>query len=361
MAFISIENLDEKKETIDSPVKPIDLQDEEDTLERVGARTISEDEGDVRDIAAGLIRAAREQRTEVDAPPALTSVDQLTRRATDIERAIERLPGEEDALGLARTGFSIGKFFVDNIVGVANTLRVGIDRVTDVNQQTDFLGESLLTKKQTLYDSKKYEDYYDRLREKEGRSMAGATFSTIKKVFDESPELKNEGEFVKGVVDRLAGQVGTITAREADEITGYWRPEASTTEQVVRAIPEFIGVTAAGVKFFCRGSKKIIKEFEDNLGKSVLKASEDEIRDSTLKMMDDAVFPIANALKLGGIRKTMYGRRVAANLRLKQMPTRFREANKKIEAARNKVSAARTKGDKNKGVQAASALNNLFV
>jgi hypothetical protein len=324
--------------------KPIDLS--QDLRSTVEARTISEDTEDVGDIAAGLLRAYQGQAAETGGPPQITDVDQLTQSATDIERAIERLPGEEDALGLARTGFSIGKFFVDNIVGVANTLRVGIDRVTDVNQQTDFLGESLLTKKQTLYDSKKYEDHYDRLRKKEGRSIAGATFSTIKKVFDESPELKNEGEFVKGVVDRLAGQVGTITAREADEITGYWRPEASTTEQVVRAIPEFIGVTAAGVKFFSRGSKKIIKEFEDNLGKSVLKASEDEIRDTTLKMMDDAVFPIANALKLGGIRKTMYGRRVAANLRLKQMPTRFREANKKIEAARNKVSAARTKGDK---------------
>lgn len=78
----------------------------------------------------------------------------------------------------------------------------------------------------------------------------------------------------------------------------------------------------------------------------MLKASEDEIRDTTLKMMDNAVFPIANALRIGGIRRTLYGKRVAGNLRLKQMPTRFREANKKIEAARNKVSTARTKGDK---------------
>ena len=346
MAFISIEDDDEKQKPIESPVRPLELQEEEDTLDRVIARTTSDDEGDVRDIAAGLIRAARDQRTEVAAPPALTSVDQLTRRATDIERAIERLPGEEDTLGLARTGFSIGKFFVDNILGVANTIRVGIDRVTDVNKQTDILGESLLTKKQTLYDSKKYEDYYDRLREKEGRSMAGAALATTYEVFKDSPELKNEGEFVKGVVDRLADQVGTISEREADEITGYWRPEATVTEQVIRAIPEFVGVTAAGVKFFSRNSKKLIKEFEDKLGKSVLKASEDEIREVTLKMMDDAVFPIANALKLGGIRKTLYGRRVAANVRLKQMPTRFVEANRKIEAARKKVRTARTKGDK---------------
>jgi len=328
--------------------QPINLS--QDLRSTVEARTISEDTEDVGDIAAGLLRAYQGQAAETGGPPQITNVDQLTRRATNIERAIERLPGEENTLGLARTGFSIGKFFVDNIAAVANTMSVGVDRVIglgDVPEEgADFLGESLLTKKQKLYDSKRYEDYYERLREKEGRSIGGASLATAYKVFEESPELKNEGEFIKGVVDRLAGQVGTITEREADEITGYWRPEASITEQATRSIPEFIGVTAAGIKFFARGSKKIIKEFEDTLGKSVLKASEDEIRDTTLKMMDNAVFPIANALKLGGIRRTMYGRRVAANLRMKQMPTRFVAANRKIEAARNKVRAARTKGDK---------------
>jgi len=227
MAFISIEDDDEKQKPIESPVRPLELQQEEDTLDRVIARTTSDDEGDVRDIAAGLLRAYQGQAAETGGPPQITDVDQLTRRATDIESAIERLPGEETTLGLARTGFSIGKFFVDNIVGVANTLRVGVDRAIDVNRETDFLGESLLTKRQTLYDSKKYEDYYDRLREKEGRSMAGAALATTYKVFEDSPELKNEGEFVKGVVDRLAGQVGTISEREQKKITGYWRQEAS--------------------------------------------------------------------------------------------------------------------------------------
>ena len=328
--------------------EPIDLS--EDIRSDVEARTISEDTEDVGDIAAGLLRAYQGQAEEVGGPPQITSVDQLTRRATDIERAIERLPGEENLLGLGRTGFSIGKFIVDNIAGVANVMAVGADRVLgfgDVPEEgVDFLGESLLTKKQKLYDTKRYEDYYDKLREKEDRSMVGAAFATAYKIFDESPELKNEGEFIKGVIDRLAGQAGTITEREADEITGYWRPEATLTEQAIRAIPEAAFMTKAGVMFFTRSSKKIIKEVEDNLGKSVLKASEDEIRDATLKVMDDAVFPIANALRLSGFRRVQYGKRIAGNIRMKQMPTRFVEANKKIEAARKKVRAARTKGDK---------------
>ena len=340
--MVEISLSDDTEEQTLAP-KPIDLS--QDLRSTVEARTISEDTEDVGDIAAGLLRAYQGQAAETGGPPQITDVDQLTQRATDIERAIERLPGEEDALGLARTTFSIGKFFVDNIVGVANTIAVPLGLVDTSSADPD-AKETLFTKPQKQYEKERYVKFYDEQIDKFDRNIANAAIRTAYKIFDESPELKNEGEFVKGVVDRLAGQVGTITAREADEITGYWRPEASTTEQVVRAIPEFVGITAAGVKFFTRGSKKIIKEFEDTLGKSVLKASEDEIRDTTVEMMNKAVFPIANALKLGGIRKTLYGKRVAANLRLQQMPTRFVEANKKIEAARNKVRAARTKGDK---------------
>ena len=333
---------DDDEEQNQAP-EPIDLS--QDIRSTVEARTISEDTEDVGDIAAGLLRAYQGQAAETGGPPQITDVDQLTRRATDIERAIERLPGEENTLGLARTTFSIGKFFVDNIVGVANTLLVPLGMVDTSSADPD-AKETLLTKPQKQYEKERYVKFYDEQLDKYDRNFANAALRTAYKIFNESPELKNEGEFVKGVVDRLAGQVGTITTREANEITGYWRPEASTTEQIVRAIPEFVGASAAGIKFFTRGSKKIIKEFEDTLGKSVLKASEDEIRDTTVKMMNKATFAIANSLGLSGIRRTLYGKRVASNLRLKQMPTRFREANKKIEAARNKVSTARTKGDK---------------
>ena len=81
--------------------EPIDLS--EDIRSDVEARTISEDTEDVGDIAAGLLRAYQGQAEEVGGPPQITSVDQLTRRATDIERAIERLPGEDNLLGLGRT------------------------------------------------------------------------------------------------------------------------------------------------------------------------------------------------------------------------------------------------------------------
>ena len=107
--MVEISLSDDTEEQTLAP-KPIDLS--QDLRSTVEARTISEDTEDVGDIAAGLLRAYQGQAAETGGPPQITDVDQLTQRATDIERAIERLPGEEDALGLARTTFSIGKFLV---------------------------------------------------------------------------------------------------------------------------------------------------------------------------------------------------------------------------------------------------------
>ena len=342
MGFIIRPEEDEEQPqfAVTQPIVP-----SEEMLEQVEATTVSEDSEDVRDIAAALRRAYFGEQAEVGGAPSITGVEQLTRRSEDIERAIERLPGEENTLGLARTTFSIGKFFVDNMVGVANTLAVPLGLV-DTSSADPTAQETLLTKPQKQYEKKRYVDYYDRLREKENRSIAGAVLSTTKKIFDESPELKNEGEFVKGVIDRLAGQVGTITAREANELTGYWRPEASTTEQVVRAIPEFIGGTTLGIRFLTRNKRAIIKEFEDLSGVSVLKATESDIVETTAKMMDKAAFPLASALRLGGVRRTMYGKRIASNIRIKQMNQKFRSANRQVEVARRKVRSTRNKADK---------------
>ena len=319
-----------------------------DQVRRTTTVTDEDDKDDVRDIAAGIVRAAQKQQQEVGGPLAISGQENLRRRSQNIERAIERLPGEENTLGLARTGFSIGKFFVDNILGVANTIRTGIDAVTGINVETDIMGESLLTKRQTLYDSEKYGKYYRQLVDKEDRSAIRAGLLTALKVFEDSPELKNEGEFIKGVIDRLAGQAGTITAREADEITGYWRPEASATEQVLRAIPEIAGGTAAGIKFFARSSKKIIKEFEDTLGKSVLKATDDEIAETVTTMMKKATFKLEEIPRVSGlvsIRRKQYGQRVTGIVKMKQAPERLRKNSENIRAAKAKVREARTKGD----------------
>ena len=315
-------------------------------IRAVGALTTSEDVGDVQDIAGPLLRASQAKQKETGGTPSVISLPQLTRKSEVIEKAIGRLPGEEDTLGLASTVFSIGKFFVDNIVGVANTIAVplGLDSGTVDPNAT----ETLLTKPQKIYDKERYEKYYDKLREKENRTMAGAALSTAKKIFDESPELKNEGEFVKGVIDRLAGQVGTVSAREGAALSAYNRPEASVTEQIVRAIPEVIGGTAAGIRFLTRGSKNLVKQAEKIIGKDILKATDDEITDATLKIMQDATFGLANFFKVTNIRRAMYGKRVSAVLTSKQKPIlKTLAANSRaIGEAKKKLASARTAKDK---------------
>ena len=325
---------------------PVAFDPDEEMLDQVEATTISEDAGDVRDIAAGLIRAYSEEQAETGGAPSLVSGQQLRRRSEGIEQAIERLPGEENTLGLARTTFSIGKFFVDNIVGVANTIAVplGLDSGTVDPNAT----ETLLTKPQKIYDKERYEKYYDTTRKDGDRSMLMSGLITAKKIFDESPELKNEGEFVKGVIDRLAGQVGTVSEREADELTGYWRKEASLTEQAIRAVPEIIGGTAAGIKFLTRGSKKVVAKAEKIMGKDILQATDDDIREATLKMMDDATFSVANYFKLSGVRRAMYGKRVGSVLTMKQKPIykTLVKNNAAISRAKEKLSLAKSSKDK---------------
>jgi len=318
---------------------PIGNQDK--IVQNIEKTTTSEDARDVADIAQGLLRSFGKQAAETGGTPSLVNQNQLRRRSEDIEQAVERLPGEENTLGLARTTFSIGKFFVDNIVGVANTIAVplGLDSGTVAT-------ETLLTKPQKTYDKEKYVKYYTKLRKKD--NWFESYLSTAYKVFKDSPELKNEGEFVKGVIDRLAGQAGTISAREADEITAYWRPEASLAEQAVRAVPEIVGGTAAGIKFLTRGSKKVVARAEKIMGKDILQATDDDIREATLKMMNDATFSLASYLGLSGMRRAMYGKRVGSVLTMKQKPIykTLVKNNAAISSAKEKLSLAKSSKDK---------------
>lgn len=339
--------------TPQTPLAP--EQSQQVTPESVAAITIAEDVEDVRNISAGLLRAYEQQRQEVPgALPSYTGGDKgLAIRAEEIEKAVGRVPGEEKTIGLARDVFSLGKFFVDNIVGVANTIAVPLG-LADTGTAGRGMEETLFTKPQKVYDKERYVKYYDNLRKKEDDWWfpdSRAALLTAYKIFDESPELKSEGEFVKGVIDRLAGQVGTVSVREADALTGYWRPEASITEQVIRAIPEAIGATAAGVKFLTRGNKKYMKQAEkilkEQTGKdSLLEANSDDIIKVVEKMMGDEKFAIANAFKLGHLRARFFGERMAANIAIKQMPQNLKKASDEIRAAKGKLATARTSGDK---------------
>lgn len=344
---MGIEITDDLDSTSTAPVTNTDILslDQEKLIRDVGETTTSDDSDDVEDIARGLLRSFNKQVTEVKgSAPALINKEQLRTRSERIEGAIERLPGEENTLGLIRTGYSIASWMVNNIVGVANTILVPLDIGIDTGVKDPDATETLITKPQKIYDTKRYEKYYNKLRKK--NNWIESYFSTAYKIFKESPELKNDGEFIKGVIDRLANYEGTVSAREADELTAFWRPEASVAEQAIRVIPELGIGTVAGIKFLLRRSKKVVAQAEKIMGKSILQATDDDIREATLKMMDDAIFPLAKAA--GGVRRAMFGRRVGAVLTLKQKPLyrTLLKNNAAVRSAKDKLALAKTSSDK---------------
>ena len=340
-------------------------EDDQRARERISRRSLSEDREYVGDVAAGIVRARGEQRQETGGPETYLSDRNLQMRSEEIAETVGDMGGS-DLLGLRRTGYSIGKSIVDNIYASVNAVLVPLgvpeqipggtflDRTRDARTGDVFTEESAFLSPQKLGKRKEYEKFYDK-RIKEGASGTRAYFDTVKKVFNETPELKNEGLFVAETINRAAGKE-VIGVREADEITGYWRPEATTREQILRAIPELVGGTVAGVKFLTRGSKKLIKQsdriMKEEFGKdSVFDATEEELAKVIAKIMDEKAVPISDFLGFGRIRREMFGRSRLATIRIKKVgglkavPKKLVSNTIALQQAKKKLKSARTKND----------------
>ena len=78
------------------PDMNVDVDKEEEMLSAIEQQApLDTDPEDVRNIAAGLMRARRGKEEQVGGPGEFRSEEELERRAANIERAIGRLPGEE--------------------------------------------------------------------------------------------------------------------------------------------------------------------------------------------------------------------------------------------------------------------------
>tara|TARA_Y100000588_G_scaffold302310_1_gene324533 strand:+ start:472 stop:4866 length:4395 start_codon:yes stop_codon:yes gene_type:complete len=334
------------------PDMNVDADKEEEMLSAIEQQApLDTDPEDVRNIAAGLMRARRGKEEQVGGPGEFRSEEGLERRAANIERAIGRLPGEEGGLGLLRTTYSIGKFIVDNVTGLLNIPAVGVGSALGVKETgKPFIDESrdtlLFRKDLEVKKGAYYEKYYDKLRD-EGSGMVSAAISTAWRMFKDAPEVKNEGEFIAGVINRLAETKKAITPREADEITKYWRPEASTVEQVIRAVPEIGLGTLASVKWLTRGGKKLSKQLDDIYAElypkkkgGILSASQDEVDAVIRKLIEGHSNIFWQKLRLQGVSKQLHGRRAVANVKLWQKPRLLAAKRREIDEAREKVQAA---------------------
>jgi len=216
---------------------------------------------DAIDIASGLERAAKKRERELtpelgEKPfPVDVTPEDTAERAKQIAETREKFGGAE-GLGAIRTLYSIGSDVVDGVVGLANIPLVFATGTTKVPDSKLF-EEGLFTKKNKVFNKKRYIDYFN--KEKDEGNIFTALAKTGYKIFEESPELKNEGEFAAGLINRASDYGNIISPREADSISNFWRPEASIQEQVIRSIPELAAATKLVTKFTFRGGPKQIK------------------------------------------------------------------------------------------------------
>ena len=338
--------------------------------EQIELATIDEDPAAIANIGLALQKAGTD----------FTGLENLTRRAEDIQRVREKVGGEE-VLAFGRGAFGVGKFIVDNIFAAANTIGYGLGIETAQTGQFDPAktitkdGQMFTTDDYLLFGPQKvfaerdrYSNHYDKLRKEEGYMSIPAGFLTALKVFEETPELRDKGSFVKEVLERFNDNRALVSPKEAAAITALDRPDAGILEQVAGLAPEVAGFTAASMKFLFRNSKDIIKKAEDFLdgeGVKIADASEDQIRRAVEKISEEERFKAQGLFRMGSLRRQAFTERAATVIMteraggLRKMPLLFLQNTAKIQKAKSKLAKARTAGDKKLIDDELDVLNSL--
>ena len=227
------------------------------------------------EVVSALRRAETKRQEELkkagiqDPFPMIPSEESLAERAKRIEETRQKLGGEA-ALGFARTAYSIGSSIVNTLAGVAN-----IPAVLAGGDKTALAEEGRFTKKQPYYTRDRYIDYFKKEMGDEQytgfkRGLYATDFITAvaktgAKIFRETPELKNEGEFFADLINGASNYGKLITDREAAQLTEFNRPGAGAAEKIIRTIPEVALGTYASVKLMSRGKKTDIRKATEEL------------------------------------------------------------------------------------------------
>ena len=249
-------------------------------------------------------------------------------------------------MGLDTTLHDVGSFFVNNILAGLNLQQFAISGEAFQEKTSPFSKIMPVDskKKKGVY-SRHFNNKVDQLVEKEGYSRSDklphiiAAISTAYRVYMETPGIKSSAEHIKEILEQTSGEKNIVSVPEAEALTGYFREGATLKEQVVRALPEVIGFTKAGLMFFSRNSKKLIKEAEDYLRKekkdknfSILNATDEDIVSASVYYANQVQRRAFSSLfHVDKPLRAMTIRRVAGNLQMLQFSKRWGEANKKIK------------------------------
>lgn len=313
------------------------------------------------DISSSLIRASQMERGAIQDPTI------IGHRAEAIERGVGDLEWLGIKRGLRDVGVETANFFsgVANIVtdgrfaGWLSDKETGEENFRKIKKYRD----SFLTREEIeLADSGNPAALWD-------WNIQSAYFKATTKLFNESPEFPSAQEYVQQAIKEASNV--DVSLREAEELTGFWRPESSLTEQVIRSIPEVLFMGRATVAFAARGAGKILKggqKVYDQIrqAKGLKKQSitqmvdEDEFRlvldRLTIEKFTKDPWPIPLASWLRSQRVRGYAVRTASVIGKSRQKTQLKNIQKEINVARNKKSAARTAKDKE-----AIAIENLKI
>lgn len=329
------------------------------------APILAEEEGDFKRFAGPLVKTAMQEGRPVD-KDLQTRITNLTTQLREKEGPIKvagyDLLDTAESVGVAAGLREFQKFWVDNIMGLAETVATGAETIIGADifpteesaldkSIIDFFGGlSSKTKRKGRFGRKQAEKYYTKLR-KEGTGSVWAGISTAYKIFKEAPETKTGGEFMTAYINNLVDETAKISKSEGAALTAYWRPEASFEEQALRAVPEAVTFMKASMMFALRKGPKIVKqlqkEYDDILRgrgektKDILKADEADLATAI-----QAVSKNTNYKLLQNMRRRGLEQRSLTHIRLKQKPGKIKDLQNEIRNARLSIK----KSKKNKRV-----------
>ena len=329
------------------------VRDKSDTFTTDSGTQLSADLLD-DNVAESLIRAERERMKKTGGPPSILNEATLRKRSGDIQSAIETAYGQPSLLKQYTGIPSVSDLTFDA------TQKMGIDVTLDrvgkfiINQGLAIADLALrpFGKQQDPTDVKKYSDYYDNLVKNEDTNKGWAFLKTGWKMYDDAPELKNTSLVVKETLQAAANNPDLLSDREVEELIKYNRPNATVTEQFMRAVPEVAGFTKLGLMWTFRNGKKVVKDVDDKLvelfGKkkpdiSAVKASDDEISQAVMKLAGEKSFSV-----LKNIRGVAYTSRLYRNAKYKKWledKNLTIAANRKVDYFKKRVAVAKRRKD----------------
>ena len=275
-------------------------------------------------------------------------------RAEILQKAIDIKEGKEGYLGASPSLLGVASTGYSWVSGVGNLIS-GALNIATLGGFTPVEG---FENPFPFEKNKEYLNLFEKLSKEQG--TLSASMSVAYKMFKDSPTAPSSATFTQGLVKMLSGT--DITTREAAELTGIWRPEASLPEQIIRFAPEYLTFKALGKMFVTRGKRKVTEksqEIYDTLRKkqgkkeqSIEKIDEDDwrivhenvVRDVYQNKLDGAKGKVSSWW--ANFRASGYAKRVQTIVQERRMKTQQKKFDEDIVSAKGKLASARSKRDK---------------